>query len=437
MSKHNVVHLHAGKEKILLAEQSVIASIIFDPTCLPIVESILTAKDFIHPQHIHIFKTFQALVDDNTDINLVSVTEHLHRIGKLDAVGGPVYLADLGDNIGSARQVEYYAKMVREASVSRKYYEVCKGLQIEAEQVADGKSRLHDILEAHESKLFELSREYYKSHNINNIGAVVVEEMQRLEAIFENGKTDGIMSGYFDLDKITNGFQPGELIYLAARPGVGKTGLALNIANNCGVPVGFFSLEMSSSELAKRQISLISGVDGWNLRTLTLSGEQWSAIMQASNAINELPVYIDDKPSLSIQELRSKSRQLVSKYGVKMIIVDYLQIMGVNKGRSREQEISNISGQLKAMAKELSIPVLCLAQLNREVEKRDNKKPKLSDLRESGSLEQDADMVLFLWPVTDSDMEINFSVAKNRNGRTGEGKLIYNKAVQKFYDWES
>jgi replicative DNA helicase len=436
MAQAKVISITAGRDRVLLAEQSLLGSILFEPKALPLVEPLITSQDFAFPAHGWIYQGILDSRELENDFSLVTVTEHLHRNGRLDSVGGPKYLTDICDNIGTAAQAEHFAKVIREASVSRQYAAQCQKNHLEAEQAVKGELRLHDVLSKHESELFAISRDYYKSHNIFSVGEVVSEELSRLENISTTGRQDGVKTGFYQIDRVLHSLQPTELAYLAARPGVGKTGLALNIANNCNAPVGFFSLEMSASELAKRQLSLVSGIDGWAIKTLRLMPEQWAELAKATIKLKNIQVFIDDKPQLTIQELRSKARQLVSQFRVKLVVIDYLQLMKTTKGRSREQEISDISAQLKAMAKELQISVLALAQLNREVEKRDSGEPKLSDLRESGSLEQDADVVIFLWPAGKDSIEVNFKIAKNRNGRTGQGKLIYRKDIQRFEDLE-
>ncbi len=417
------------------AEQCVLGCILIEAGALLKVLEILEPDDFYKERHSIIYSAIIDLFDRNEPQDLVTVHNELKRKGQLDAVGGAVYLAELTETVPVASNVDYYARIVRDKAILRRL--INKGSDIvsmcyeEAEDV-------DDILEYAESAVFELSQAKIKQ-SFHRLKDIIKDSIQKVEDLYEKRElVTGVPSGFHELDKLTAGFQPSDLIIIAGRPSMGKTAFALNIAQHAAVdnniPTAVFSLEMSKEQLALRMLCSEAMVDAHKVRTGFLSREDWPRLINAAGSLSRASLFIDDTPALGVLEMRAKARRLKSDQGIGLVIVDYLQLMqGRSGAERREQEISEISRSLKAMAKELHVPVIALSQLNRKVEDRPNKRPQMSDLRESGAIEQDADIIAFIYRDEVYNRDENnprrgkaeIIVAKQRNGPTGTVVLAF------------
>ena len=364
---------------------------------------------------------------------------------KLDDVGGLEYVLNLPNLVGSAANIEYYANIVAEKALARNLISTCTELTTEA---YDGQKETEALLDDAERRILQLSDTKNRG-DFASVGAVVEVTLDKITKLYENkaGLT-GLPTGFRDLDRMTSGLQPSDLILVAARPSMGKTAFTLNIAQNVGVrqhkTVAFFSLEMSQEQLVQRLLCQIAHIDSQKLRTGQLnSDEEWTRLTDACDKLYESPIYIDDTPGISVAEMRSKARRLKSEHGLDLIIVDYLQLMQGRNAESRQQEISEISRSLKALARELKVPLIALSQLSRSVESRQDKRPMLSDLRESGALEQDADIVSFLYREDYYDKETENQhiteviLAKHRNGPVGSVKLYFKNEFTLFLNLDT
>jgi replicative DNA helicase len=421
------------------AEQSLLGGLLIDGDGFPSVIEILKGDEFYRDSHRTIFRTFQELFERNQPIDLVTVAEALSERNELEAVGGPTYLASLTELVPSAANVAIYAKIINEKALLRRLIQAAS--EISSHCYAGGKS-VEDILDTAESTIFSVTERSVRS-SYHPIKDVIKKSVEVIENFHEYQGVSGVPSHFAELDKLTAGFQRSDLIILAARPSMGKTALALNIARNAaldsGIPVGFFSLEMSKEQLAMRLLCSEARVDSQKIRTGFLSTQEGAKMIQAASAFMEAPILIDDTPAISALELRAKARRMMAERGLGMVIVDYLQLMRGREGTERrEQEISEISRALKALAKELYIPVVALSQLNRKVEERHDKRPQLSDLRESGAIEQDADVIAFIYrdemysKDTADKGVAEVIIGKQRNGPTGTAKLAYIKSYTRF-----
>jgi replicative DNA helicase len=374
----------------------------------------------------------------NEPVDLVTVSALLKERGQLEGVGGAVFLAGLSEEVGFATNAEYYASLVHDKAVLRRLLDCTQ--EITSACLAPVEDVEAFINEA-ENKIF-LINERREDHAVYTLNDLVPKEIVRIEGIYQRKREVlGVPSGFIDLDRLTSGWQNSDLIILAARPSHGKTALALNMAYHAAkveVPTAFFSLEQPKEQLVQRLLASTGHINASNLRSARMAGEDWAKMQGAGGELVDLPIHIIDKPAMTSQEIRSQARRLKSREGIGLLIVDYLQLMRDPKARSREQEIGGISRGLKALAKELNIPVIALCQLNREVEKRPNKRPVLADLRESGSIEQDADLVLCLYrdEVYREDSQYKgmaeIRLAKQRNGPTGLVKLAYQGQFTRF-----
>ena len=423
------------------AEQSVLGSLLIDPRAIDRIASFLRPADFYLPINGDIYSAMVELYERDMPTDIVTVSEHLRAADRLDDTGGAGYLASLADIVPTSINVEYYARIVERLAVLRRLVEA--GSRISAIGY-DERLEAEDALEEAERVLFEISR-LRVTRDFEPLSKVLAEVYEKLDHIHSHeSEITGVTTGYIDLDRLTSGFQASDLILLAARPSMGKTGLALNIAHAIAVkaalPVGIFSLEMSAEQVAQRLISLQGQVDSHKLRSGRMSDADWDRLVQAVGVLSEAPIFVDDTPVLSTAEMRSKARRLHSEQGLGLLIVDYLQLMQGAMSENRVQEISAISRSLKAVARELDVPVLALSQLSRAPEQRPNHEPMLSDLRESGSLEQDADIVMFIYRdvMYNADTErphvADVIVAKHRNGPTGKIHLFFQDALMKFLD---
>lgn len=415
------------------AEQAVLGAMMLDHNAVITAMEKLTPNDFYREVHRIIFEAMEHLHHDNKEIDVITLPEELRRMKKLDDVGGIEYILSLPNLVATAANIEYHANIVSEKALARNLITTCTDLTAAA---YDGEKEPEDLLDDAERRILQLS-ENKKSGDFSPVGAVVEETLDKITKLYENkaGLT-GLPTGFRDLDRMTSGLQPSDLILVAARPSMGKTAFTLNIAQNVGVrqhkTVAFFSLEMSQEQLVQRILCQISHIDSQKLRTGQLnSDEEWTRLTDACDKLYQAPIYIDDTPGISVAEMRSKARRLKSEHGLDLIVVDYLQLMQGRNAESRQQEISEISRSLKALARELKVPLIALSQLSRSVESRQDKRPMLSDLRESGALEQDADIVSFLYREDYYDKETENQhiteviLAKHRNGPVGSIKLYF------------
>jgi replicative DNA helicase len=424
----------------LEAEQSLLGGILIDNDGLSAAFEVLRGDEFYRDSHRVIFRVIQELFEKNEPIDLITVADLLSEKSQLEAVGGATYLATLVDTVPSATNVGAYAKIVNEKALLRRLIQAAN--EISAWCYGGGKS-VEEVLDHAEASIFSITENRIRS-SYSPIKEIVKKSIETIESLQENRElVTGVPCHYTDLDKLTAGFQRSDLIIIAARPSMGKTALALNIARNAalqsGVPVGIFSLEMSKDQLAMRLLCAEARVDSHKIRTGFLSQQECAKMITAAGSFMDAPIYIDDTPAISTLELRAKARRMMADRGLGLVVVDYLQLMRGREGTERrEQEISEISRGLKALAKELNIPVIALSQLNRKVEERNNKRPQLSDLRESGAIEQDADVIAFIYrdevynPDTPDKGIAEIIIGKQRNGPTGEVKLAYINSYTRF-----
>ncbi len=419
----------------LEAEQCVLGSVLLQQGSMSKVIETLTEGDFYRDAHKNIFAAMVSLFDKGEPQDLITVTNHLKDSNKLDEVGGPTYLATLTDIVPVAANIVYYSKIVREKSILRQLIQT--GTEI-ASRCYEEQDDIDGLLDDVEQTVFEISRAK-SSQSFYPLNTIITDAFKAVEKLFERKELiTGVPTGYSEFDKMTAGLQPSDLIILAGRPSMGKTALAMNMVQNAAihykVPVGVFSLEMSKEQLGMRMLCSVSRVDAHRLRTGFLKDHDWPKLTRAAGTLSEAPIYIDDTPAITVLEMRAKARRLKTEHNLGLVVVDYLQLMrGRSSTERREQEISEISRSLKAMAKELHVPVIALSQLNRSLESRPNKRPQLSDLRESGAIEQDADLICFIY----RDEVYNKSednpkrgiaeviIGKQRNGPTGFVELAF------------
>lgn len=425
----------------LEAEQAVLGAVLLDSVAIISVMETLKSEDFYRQAHQHIYEAMIELNGDNEPIDLITLTTRLQTKQQLAEVGGIQYLTELASAVPTSANVTYYARIVEEKSMLRRL------IRTATEIVTNGYAGAEDVgdlLSEAEMRILEISNRKSGTGFIA-IKEVLMEVFERVEALYnQRGTTTGIPSGFPDLDKMTSGFQRNDLIIVAARPSVGKTAFALNVAQNVAVrareTVAIFSLEMSAAQLVQRIICAEANVDAGRIRTGHLEGDDWEKLTMAIGTLSEAEIYIDDTPAITVADIRAKCRRLKKEKGLGMILIDYLQLIaGRGKaGENRQQEVSEISRTLKQIARELEVPVIALSQLSRGVEQRQDKRPMMSDLRESGSIEQDADIVAFLYRDDYYDKEsekkniIEIIIAKQRNGPVGTVELAFLKHFNKF-----
>lgn len=430
------------------AEKSIVGAILLDQDAMIKIADILRGDDFYDSRHGIIYDAMANLFEKRMPIDIVTLSEILENAGKIAQVGGSSYLAEIVNDTPSAANITYYAQIVRDKAILRRL--ISAGADI-TDLGYDEEGEISVILDSAEQSLFSISQNSMKN-NFVAIKDVLTEAFDRIDRIHKDkdtGALRGVPSGFKGLDNITSGFQKSDLIIIAARPSMGKTSFALNLAQNAAIdeklPVAVFSLEMSKDQLVDRLLSSQAGVDSWKLRTGNLSDDDFPKIGYAMGVLSEAPLFIDDSAGGNVMEIRAKARRLQMEHGLGLIIVDYLQLMSghsKNSDGNRVQEISEISRGLKGLARELNVPVIALSQLSRAVEHRDDKKPLLSDLRESGSIEQDADIVMFLYrdeyyhPETERKGIAEILIRKHRNGPTGNFELFFNPALMQFSDIE-
>ncbi|OGV92760.1 replicative DNA helicase [Microgenomates group bacterium RIFCSPLOWO2_01_FULL_47_10] len=404
----------------LEAEESVLGALLLDREAASDVAEFLRSEHFYKPANGLVYEAMLELYSQREPIDVVTVANRLKKNKALDKVGGAGYLTDLAGKVPTAAHAEHYGRIVKDAATKRSLISAASVL---TESAFDESREISDLLDEAEKNVFSLSQQNLRNVFIS-IKDALAESFDRLDELHKNaGGLRGVPTGFADIDDALAGMQPSNLVVLAARPSVGKTALALNIAQYVAVqqklPVGFFSLEMSREELVDRLLVSQANIDAWRLKTGRLGEEEFSALSDAMGVLADAPLFIDDTPGLSILEMRTKARRLMAEHGLKLIVVDYLQLVhGRKNAESRVVEVTEISQGLKNLARELKVPVLALSQLSRAVETRGGtKQPQLADLRESGAIEQDADVVMFLFREDDEDREnIKLSIAKHRNG---------------------
>ena len=420
------------------AEESVLGSMMIEPDAVLTAAEILVAEDFYRETHRIIFRRMMEMSEAQEAIDMVTLSDKLRATGELEKIGGMAELARLANFVPTAANVEYYAKIVADKAVARKLIGAATEI---AASVYRGSEDLDELLDKAEQVIFQVAQKRSRQGYVA-LKDVLVETLERLEKMAsQGGETLGLPSGLADLDRITTGFLPSDLIIMAARPSVGKTSLALNIARNTAlkadVPVVVFSLEMSKEQVAQRLLCSEAAIPSQKLRNGYLDEDEWRRLSSALGRLGEAKIYIDDTPSISVMELRTRCRRLKAEHGLGLVVVDYLQLMRPShKAENRQQEISEISRSLKGLARELGVPLIALSQLSRAVEQRQKPIPQLSDLRESGAIEQDADVVVFLYsdPEMDQQNTIELIVAKQRNGPTGSLRLFFSKEICRFED---
>lgn len=431
------------------AEQSVLGAMMLDKEAIAKASEILTSEDFYREAHRVIFNAMLELYNKNEAVDMVTITDILRRDNKLEDIGGIAYITALANVVPTAANVKYHADIVAEKSVLRQLVRVSTEI---ATMGYEGSDDVGVLLDTAESRILEISNRK-KKNDFTQIKDVLMDSIQGLEKLITNkGGLTGLPTGFPDLDKLTSGLHPSDFIILAARPSMGKTALALNIVQNValrahkqigGEPrsVAFFSLEMSKEQLVHRMLCAEAGIDSQRLRVGEMGDKDWDSLWAACDTMSKAKIYIDDTAGITAMEMRSRARRLKAEHGLDLIVVDYLQLMQGSGRKSfsgdRQQEVSEISRSLKALARELDVPVLALSQLSRGVEARQVKRPMLSDLRESGSLEQDADIVAFLYREDYYDKETEnkhteLIIAKHRNGPVDTVNLFFHKQFTKF-----
>ncbi len=417
------------------AETSVLGALLLDRDAIISVAEFLRPEHFYNDRHKNIFEAMLELYEERIPIDVLTVSERLKKNKSLKETGGVGFLAELASRVPTAAHVEHYAKIVKDQATKRSLMVAASKL---VDLSLDDSLGADELLDKAESEVFSLTQRHLAKSFVS-VKNALADSFDRLDELHKMGSgIRGIPTGFSDLDNILAGFQRSNLVILAARPGVGKTALALNISHNLAVgykrPVGYFSLEMSREELVDRLLVAQANIDAWKLKTGKLSEDDFAALSNAMGVLAEAPLFIDDTPGISVLEMRTKARRLQVEHGVDLIVVDYMQLGRSRNLENRVQEVAEISQGLKNLARELKIPVLALSQLSRAVEQRGTKRPVLADLRESGSIEQDADVVMFLWREDDDNPEkIFLDIAKHRNGPLGQVELRFKGDRIRFF----
>lgn len=427
----------------LEAEQAVLGAMLLEKEAIARVAEMLRPEDFYRESHRLIYEAALTLYGRNDAVDLVTMTETLRRDDKLEAAGGITYITGLANSVPTAANIHYHARIVEEKALLRQLISA-------ATQVAtmgyDGADEVEQIVDNAEKMILDVSQRRI-TKEFTPIKSIIMDAFRKIEDLYSNkGGITGLATGFKDLDKLTAGLQPSDLILVAARPSMGKTAFVLNITSHVAIreksAVAFFSLEMSKEQLVQRMLCAEASIDSQRLRVGELEDKDWTKLITAADRLSQSPIFIDDQAGITVMEMRSKARRLKVEHNLKLIVIDYLQLMqGSSKGKgseNRQQEISEISRSLKGLARELGVPIIALSQLSRSVEQRQVKRPMLSDLRESGSLEQDADIVSFLYredyynPETAEPNITEVIVAKHRNGPVDTVKLYFQKQYTKF-----
>jgi replicative DNA helicase len=427
----------------LEAESSVLGGILIENDAINQVIELLRAEDFYRESHRKIFRAMIELTDRSEPLDTIILSEFLRNKNELDAVGGAAYLTSLADFVPTAVNVSHYARIVREKAVLRQLITASTNI---ATQGYEGGGSIEELLDSAEKVIFDISEQRIKGAFVR-VGEMMKGSIETVEKLYHRKSAiTGVPTGFKDFDAKTAGLQPSELIIIAARPGMGKTAFSLNIASQAaleGYGVAVFSLEMAKEQLAMRLLCAEARVDNSRVRTGYLSDRDFPKLAIAAGKLHDIPLFIDDTPAISILELRAKARRLARDREKKLglVIIDYLQLMrGSGSAQNREQEISEISRSLKALAKELHVPVVAISQLNRRVEDRNDKTPQLSDLRESGAIEQDADVIAFIYReaaynTKSDDKTATITIAKQRSGPVGEFKMTFLNEITRFEDY--
>jgi len=430
------------------AEQSVLGGLLLDNQSWDRIADILTADDFYRREHRLIFSAIATLCEESSPADVVTVSEWLERSGELEHAGGLAYLGSLANNTPSAANIVAYAAIVRENSVMRELVRAAGEIG-SAAYTPEGRSA-NELLDFAEKRIMDISEKGHRRGDFQPLNTLLSKAVDRIDTLFRSKSSiTGVATGYTDLDEMTSGLQPSDLVIIAGRPSMGKTSLAMNIAENAAVghkiPVAVFSMEMPGTQLALRMMASLGRINAHRVRTGKLDDDDWPRLTSAVSLLNEAPIFIDDSPGLTPMELRARARRLKRENGLGMIIVDYLQLMQSTERNeeNRATEISNITRALKGLAKELDVPVIAMSQLNRSVESRTDKKPVMSDLRESGAIEQDADVILFIYrdEVYNKDSPVkgtaDIIIAKQRNGPIGEVRLTFLGEYTRFENYTS
>ena len=434
--------LHKVPPQNLEAEQSVLGGILLDNLALNTVLEVLDTNDFYSEAHRRIFTAAIELANRNEPCDLITLSNLLRDQKRLEQTGGMAYLASLVDNVGSSANIAFYAKIIKEKSILRKLIGAATDILTKS---YDAGTETDQLLDQAEQTIFEISENKIR-RSFYPMKEIIKDSFKTIERLYANKElVTGVTTGFDKLDEITSGLQNSDLIIIAGRPSMGKTAFALNIAQNAaleaGVPVAVFSLEMAREQLATRMLAAEARVDSQRLRKGFLGETDWPKLTTAAGRLSEAPIFIDDTPAITVIEMKAKSRRLKAEAGLGLIVLDYLQLMrGSTYKDSREQEISEISRSLKSLAKELNVPVIALSQLNRKVEDRTSRRPQMADLRESGAIEQDADVIAFIYRdevYNRSDDNPDKGIAeiiigKQRNGPTGTVKLAFQEKYTRF-----
>lgn len=427
------------------AEQAVLGAMLIEREAISKVAELLRSEDYYREAHRLIYNAMIELFNKNDAVDMVTVIEFLRKEDKLEAAGGIAYVTSLANSVPTAANVLYHARIVEEKALLRQLINAATNI---AGMGYEGSEEVTGILDSAEKMILAVSSRKMGG-DFTPIKSIIFEAFNKIEQLYASkGSITGLPTGFKDLDRLTSGLQPSDLILIAARPSMGKTAFVLNIAQHIGIAekkaVAFFSLEMSKEQLVQRMLCAESAIDSQRLRIGELEAKDWTKLVSGADRLSAAPIFIDDTAGITVMEMRSKARRLKIEYDLQLIIIDYLQLMqGSSKGKggeNRQQEISEISRSLKALAREINVPVIALSQLSRSVESRQVKKPMLSDLRESGSLEQDADIVAFLYrddyynPDSDKKNITEVIIAKHRNGPVDTVQLFFHKQFTKFSD---
>ena len=422
------------------AEESVLGGVLLDMHALDRVVEVMGADDFYRGSHRRIFRAMLTLSEKGEPIDLITLADTLKARGELQEIGGATYLAELADKVPSAANIVHYARIVREKAVLRSLINVCSEI---VTRCYNGEEDIERFLDEAERLIFDVSEKRIRP-SFFKMGDMIMDTIKLVEKLYERKElVTGVPTGFLDLDRMTAGLQPSDLIIVAARPSVGKTAFVLNIAQyvtlHANTAVGIFSMEMAKEQLVLRMLCSEARVDNAKVRTGYLGERDFPRLAMAAGRLAEAPIYIDDTPAQNVLELRAKTRRLKREANIGLVIIDYLQLMrGLDAQENRTQELSEISRSLKSLAKELNIPVVALSQLNRQVEQRADKRPVMSDIRESGSIEQDADVIMFIYrdevykPDSQDEGVAEIIIGKQRNGPTGTVRLAFRKEYTRF-----
>ena len=428
----------------LEAEQSILGGVLINNEAMNQIMDILTPECFYREAHMSIFQGMIDLYNNNEPIDLITLSQHLTQNNQIDKAGGTEYLTSLVEAVSTSAGIEYHADIVHDRYVRRKLLSECSSI---SESCLQNWHTTEELLDMAEQSIFDIAEEKI-SEGFSAMENVINESFKKLESVSaEDGFVTGITTGFVDFDRYTAGLQPSDMVIIAGRPSMGKTAFALNIGYNAALKtkkgVAVFSLEMSKMQLGMRLLGFEAQINATKLRTGTLRDRDWTNLTHAAGVLSELPLFIDDTSGIGVLDMKAKCRRLLKKTDLCMVIIDYIQLVqGRKSAESRQIEISEISRSLKALAKDLNVPVVALSQLNRKVEDRPNKRPQIADLRESGAIEQDADVIAFIYrdevynPTTDDNRNIaEIIVAKQRNGPTGGFKLTFQKEFTRFRDY--